>query len=242
MTCAVGQDYWDTAYEDLPLAYSPGVVQFKELFDRYLTPGGTCFEVGCYPGSYLIYLGKRFDYTVSGIDATPFVLSRLPKHLAQHRVRVGRLYHGDFLAFEARRTYDLVCSFGFIEHFADFQEVIVRHIRLVKRPGTLVLACPNLRGIQYMLHRLLDPVNLQRHVLAAMDFARWEETLEASGMTVLYQGYYRTADFWVDTPRQGFLAKVAINSVRKIAQEVDSRTNWPNPLLSPYMISFSRKV
>lgn len=235
------QDYWDAAYEEHPLAYDPEQVQFKELFDQYLKHGGTCFEVGCYPGTYLIYLGKRFDYTVGGIDATPFVLSRLPSHLAKHGVKVNTLYHGDFLGFEFDRTYDVVCSFGFIEHFLNLQEVLVKHIRLVKHYGTLVLACPNFRGIQYVLHRLLDPTNLQRHALNAMNLRGWQETLERNRMKVLYQGYYRTADFWVDTPRQGFLATLAIKHVARIAEKLDRRVNWPNPLLSPYMVSFSRK-
>ena len=241
MAMAVGQDYWDTAYDKLALRYNPDNVQFKELFDRYLKPGNSCFEVGCYPGNYLVYLCRRFGYSANGIDTTPFVLTRLPNFLAEHQVKIGDLYHGDFLKFKFHRTYDVVCSFGFIEHFFNFEEVIEKHIRLVNDSGILVLSCPNFRGMQFVFHRLLDPVNLQHHVLPAMNLRKWKEILERNGMRILYQGYYRTADFWVDTPRQGFLSTVMIKYIQRITKQIDRHLNWPNPLLSPYMISFSQK-
>lgn len=242
MITAVGQDYWDTGYHKLVLKYDPDQIQFKELFERYLKPGGTCFEVGCYPGGYLLHLCSRFGYTANGIDMTPFVLTRLPEFLTQHHVEVGELYHDDFLKFKTSQTYDVVCSFGFIEHFFNYEDVIKKHISLVNNSGMLVLSCPNFRGLQYVFHRVLDPINLQRHVLSAMNLKCWKKILERNGMKVIYQGYYRTADFWVDTPRQGVLPAKVIKYIRRRMKQLDGYLNWPNPLLSPYMISFSQKL
>src|SRR5438094_246606 len=100
MSSAVSQHYWDTLYDNYDTTYDPDGVLFKDLFDRFLTREGTCFEVGCYPGNFLVYLSRRFGYTVSGIDATPYVLTRLPDHLVRHAARVGQFYHGDFLCFQ----------------------------------------------------------------------------------------------------------------------------------------------
>jgi len=242
MLSKVSQSYWDAEYKHLSLHYNPESVIFKELFERHLRPQGNCFEVGCYPGSFLVYLGKHFDFVVNGIDATPYVLDRLPQYLVKNGVKVGKLYHGNFLTFETREVYDVVCSFGFIEHFINFEQIIEKHIRLVKPGGILILSCPNFRRMQYVFHRLLDPVNLQRHVLKVMNLRRWRKVLEGNGMRVIYSGYYRTADFWVDTPRSGRLAKATIRWIKWAAKELNRRVNWPNPLLSPHMISFSRKV
>ncbi len=241
MTDLAAQEYWDKAYEDLTLKYDSDQLILKELFEIFLEPGGSCFEVGCYPGSYLAYLGKRFDYTVSGIDTTPFVLSRLPVFLRDQQVKIGALYHGDFLKFKPQDTYDVVCSFGFIEHFVNFEEVIGKHVQLLHRDGLLVLACPNFTGLQFPLHWLLDRDNLNRHFPPSMDLGRWTKVLEHNGMKILRQGYYKTFDFWVDASRRGCVSHLLIDHIQRIATQIDRRVNWPNSLLSPYIFSFSRK-
>jgi len=241
MHSAVRQEYWDKGYEHLPLIYKPESIEFKDIFHRFLWLGGSCFEVGCYPGNFSIYLARNFEYTVSGIDTTPFLSDRLPKHFSEHSVPIGNLYHEDFMTFTTNHTYDVVCSFGFVEHFSNFEEVIERHIRLVKPHGTLILSCPNFAGLQYFLHRSFDSVNLERHVMEAMNLAKWREVLEQNGMSLLYHGYYRTFDYWSDTPQQGRVASLATTLLSGVGKKIDSLVNWPNRLLSPYMISVSRK-
>ncbi len=116
-----------------------------------------------------------------------------------------------------------------------------KHLRMVAPGGTLIVSCPNFRYAQFVFHRLLDPVNLSRHVLAAMDLSRWRQVLTRNGMEILHHDYYRTAGFWADTPRPGRLASHAVYYVKRINQVIDLRMNYPNRFLSPYMISISRK-
>ena len=242
MSSVVDQEYWDSLYENQQVTYDPNAdILFSELFDRFLKPGGNCFEVGCYPGTFLIHLGRRFGYEVSGIDATPFVLTRMPPRFHQQGVKVGKFYQGDFLEFQPPGLFDVVCSFGFIEHFTNFEKIIDRHIRMVAPGGMLIVSCPNFRYLQFLFHRLLDPVNLRRHVLEAMDLGRWKTVLTQRGMEILHHDYYRTAGFWADTPRRGRWAWHAIYYVKRISQVIDLRVNYPNRFMSPYMISISRK-
>jgi 2-polyprenyl-3-methyl-5-hydroxy-6-metoxy-1,4-benzoquinol methylase len=241
MTSVVSQEYWDSLYENQEPRYDPQTpILFEDLFERFLKPGGTCFEIGCYPGNFLIHLGRRFSYEVSGIDATPFVLTRMPDRLRHHGLKIGNIYQGDFLTIRSDRLYDVVCSFGFIEHFTNFEEVIDKHLHILAPGGTLIISCPNFRYAQFLFHRLLDPVNLRRHVLAAMDLNRWRKVLQKNGMETLHHDYYRTAGFWADTPRSGRLAAHAVYYVKRINQVIDLRINYPNRFLSPYMISISR--
>ncbi len=241
MKTPVEQEYWDDLYQERKLVYEEDGVLFKELFEKYLTPGGECFEVGCFPGNFLIYLGRRFGYRVSGIDATPQVETRMRDYLEGNGVEVGELFRGNFLEFVAPKPYEVVCSFGFVEHFYNFEEIIKLHIKLTKESGTLILSCPNFRGLQYWLHRAFDSVNLRRHVLEAMDLDRWRRVLEANGMEVVHQGYYRTADFWVEAEPRSPIARASTARIRRLFQAVDRRLSWPNPMTSPYMISISKK-
>jgi SAM-dependent methyltransferase len=240
----VQQAYWDRHNEAIALRYDPAHIVFAELFDRYVPPAppdATCFEVGCYPGNFLIHFGRRFGYRASGIDATPLVLDRMRRHLEAHAVVVQRLYQGDFFTFDPSEQCELVCSFGFVEHFERFEDVLERHVALVKPGGLLIVSCPNFRGLQYVLHRALDGANLQRHVLPSMNVRRWRRVLTARGMQVVHDGCYGTMDFWCDSPARTLLQTSAARVVRRAAQALDRRLHWPNRLTSPHLISISRK-
>jgi SAM-dependent methyltransferase len=241
VTSVVAQGFWDSSWAGQDLEYRPELLEFKDLFDAYLPRGGTCFEVGCYPGNYLIYLGQRFGYTVSGVDLTPFVNTRMPGHLANNRVPVGELVHADFLAWTPRSTYDVVCSFGFVEHFEDYAGVIRKHAAMVAPGGALVISCPNLRGIQRLCHGLLDGENLRRHHLPAMDLRRWRAVLVDCGMEILHAGYYRTADFWTDNRLMGPRGRWVERRLITAARWIDRRVRWPNRWTSPYLVCVSRR-
>jgi len=233
--------YWDDIYAARDLRYEPEDVPFKDLFDRFMPQGGTCFEVGCYPGSFLIYLGNRFGYTVSGIDTTPQTESALPQHVRDQGVRVGSITQRDFFTLTEEEQYDVVCSFGFLEHFQNFTDVIERHAMMVRPGGTLFLSCPNFRKLQFLLHRWLDPVNLSRHVLSAMDLAVWEAVLRAKGFQIEFSGYYRTAGFWAEDSPRNIFHRNAMYYARRLLHRIDCRFSFPNSWLSPYMVCIAKR-
>lgn len=221
----------------LALSFNPDLIQFRDVFARYLGRGGTCFEVGCYPGHYLVYLGRQYSYTVSGIDTTPFVLDRLPAYLDGSGVAIGDLYRGDFMTFDPVQQYDVVCSFGFIEHFHNWKSVIEKQASLVRPGGLIIVTCPNFRGLQHLLHAAFDRPNLDRHVLGAMDLRAWASALHALHFVPLYHRHYRTADFWTDSPQRGRVQRAAAAVTSRTMKGIDRRVNFPNALLSPYLVA-----
>ncbi|WP_440950019.1 class I SAM-dependent methyltransferase [Methanosphaerula subterraneus] len=241
MSSIVDQNYWDKGYQNLTLRYNEDSILFKEIFDKYLKPNGTCFEVGCYPGGYLVYLGKKFNYTVNGIDRTPFIEDRLPSFLNSERVKIGHFFNEDFLNFDPPETYDVVCSFGFIEHFSDLDAVIEKHTDLLKPSGILIIACPNFTRGQYIFHRLFDSKNLDRHVVETMSLPRWREILKKNNMEILYDGYYKTINFWTESFPQNFISQKILDIIQKTSNKIDRHVHIPNRWFSPYMISISKK-
>lgn len=241
MSSIVDQNYWDKGYQKLTLRYNEDSILFKEIFDKFLKPNGTCFEVGCYPGGYLVYLGKKFNYTVSGIDRTPFIEDRLPSFINSENVKIGQFFNEDFMHFHSSKTYDVVCSFGFIEHFSDLDTVIEKHIKLVKPSGILILACPNFTRGQYLFHRLFDLKNLDRHVVDTMSLPRWREILKRNNMDILYDGYYKTMEFWTESFPQNNISQRILNIIQRTSNKIDRHIHIPNRWFSPYMISVSKK-
>ncbi len=235
------QGYWDARWGQQPLRYNRAEVLFQDLFARYVQPGADCFEVGCFPGRYMIYLAQEYSCTVSGIDFTGN-FDAMRDLLQREGVEPDRLYNADFLQFQAERAYSFVYSVGFIEHFVHFEDLIARHAALVREGGLLMLACPNFRGpVQYALHYLFDRRDLRKHYLPSMDLQAWQRALERSGMEVLHAGYYRTFRFWVAEDRRPPLMDKAAAFISRGAAWIDRRVNWPNRWTSPHMVCIAIK-
>lgn len=238
-TSADGQ-YWSAMWELRELRYMPDELPFKDVFARHVPRSGDCIEIGCYPGGYLIYLSKQFGLRVHGIDNFPGVGRGFDEYLSRHGANVGAVTEGDFFQFKPTIAYDLVCSFGFIEHFYDFRGVLRRHAALVKPGGLLIITCPNFRRVQFVLHWLFDRSNLRKHVIAAMDMEAWEVTLRECGMEVVEMGYSETFLFWTESSSR--LASWIGRRISRIAMWVNSRIKRPNRFTSPFMYCVAKKV
>lgn len=242
---AAHQSYWDSFHECMEsnLKYDPNQILFKELFEKYIKKGGSCFEIGCHPGNFLIYFAKEFGYKVSGIDMTPSLLKKTPAYIKSNGVVADELICQDFLTYESTKTFDLVCSFGFVEHFSNYEEIIKKHISCVKEGGKLVITAPNLRGLHHIIYLLTDRVSLSAHVLSAMNLRKWRNLLEANNMRLLYHDYYQTAGYvGSPIPIKYRYQRVLIKLYKDLCSKIDERFNYPNRLLSPFLVSISEKI
>lgn len=129
----MSRDFWDQLYSNKNLVYDPRRVFFQDVFRAWVKPGWSCFEVGCYPGRYMIFLAKELQCKVSGIDFTN-QLWRLEEFFAEQGIIPEELHHADFRHWRPHRQYDFVYSLGFIEHFANWEHMLAKHVDLV-RPG-----------------------------------------------------------------------------------------------------------
>ena len=201
------QEHWDETYREAVFETAGLEDEVRRWIERFLPArSGNCFEAGCFPGRYLSVLGER-GWVLNGIDLTPRVDTDLVAWLQTCGYALGSIRRGDFLAPEpALGTYDLVCSFGFIEHFEEVEEVLRRHARLVAPGGLLMVSAPNFSGFwQKTLHRLLDRVNFERHRVRSIDPARWAACVRQLGFEVVFSGRFGRFDFWVEAqPRSRF--------------------------------------
>jgi SAM-dependent methyltransferase len=194
--------FWDRLYANLRLGIAARHKPVRQWIERWVPSGtGTCFEIGCYPGRYLAVFGE-LGYRLSGIDQSSRVLDRLPQWLNSRGYRLGSFHNEDFFEFHQRtkERFQVVCSFGFIEHFSDWRTVLEMHAGLVGSGGLLVVSVPNFRGaVQRRLRELLDHDNLSRHNLATMAPQEWAAHLEPLGFEVQFAGSFGRFDFWSDS-------------------------------------------
>jgi L-malate glycosyltransferase len=195
----IDQSYWDASYQRIKLVRAEKDDPVRQWVETFLPRStGSCIEIGCFPGRYLSIFGE-LGYTLSGIDLTPRVLTDLPEWLRSQGFRTGNFIQRDFFETNLVERFDIVCSFGFIEHFVNYDSVIIRHMQLVKEGGYLVITCPNFSGwLQKALHRLLDKKNVDRHYLPAMNPDKWTDPVQRNGFNILRCGHFGGFDFWVD--------------------------------------------
>lgn len=175
------QEKWES--EDYP-KWDDGSAAFvpewaRVLFDD-LTKyrGGTCLEVGCFPGRYLQYFANTFDMKVEGVDL-----------MAPDDSMTLEIHNVDFFEFSTDKKYDVVCSFGFIEHFEMLGDVIQRHVDLVRDGGMVIMTVPNfVHGWRFRSRRKFDKELFVHHNRNAMMVRNIENVLdgiELNGYTVM---------------------------------------------------------
>jgi SAM-dependent methyltransferase len=178
-------------------------VSAEESFNEAppLDLGGSCLEIGCYPGRYLTVFGD-LGYTLNGIDYAGDVES-MKQWLTDCGYKVNQIIKEDLFCYQFEEKYDVVTSYGFIEHFENWEHVLQLHLNAVADDGYLVLDVPNFVGkFQNFIHRNFNKTSYATHVLKAMYVKDWIPVVENSGFEVLYSGYFGGFAFWIDRPHE----------------------------------------
>lgn len=240
MKTLIQQSEWDASYEKHSFHYNCDQIAFCDLLLRHIPTGGHCLEVGCFPGNFLLFMALEKGCKVSGIDATRH-LPKMMSRFAEHHVDVGAFINQPFETVTADPSFDCVSSFGFIEHFPDFPEVIRHHIEFLKPDGTLIIGLPHFRRLQYVLRSMLDPHTMAGHHLPSMDFDTLAEIIRSHGLEVIAQHYWGTCAYWFDGRRYGQLRKM-MNRVASVTLNfIDRHANLPNRWTSPFMLIVARR-
>jgi len=212
--------YWDEDYRNLKFSKQGKEHSINIFLNKHLKPCSecTCLEMGSYPGPFLASIGD-LGYELNGIDYNSDNDKGLKKWLQESGYKCGNFWVADIFSFNVKKKFDVVCSFGLIEHFTNFEDVILKHVEYVKPGGILIITTPNFRGFfQYLFHRILDYDNLKAHHLPSMRPQKWASLLKRQGFTVEYKGYFGNFGFWIKHPKNpGFAHKFCYKVVSYLA-------------------------
>jgi SAM-dependent methyltransferase len=183
-----GVAYWDHLWKGqaTPDAIDPTSRRITDhvylCFDRFfstsladkLAAGSELLEVGCGRSRWLPYFAKRFGVSVSGIDYSPVGCRQAEAILAKAGTK-GVISCADIFdpPTDLLDRFDVVVSFGVVEHFDRPSECIAMMARFARPGGTLLTLIPNLGGVagmmqKYLCRRIYDlHVVLERDALAA---------------------------------------------------------------------------
>jgi 2-polyprenyl-3-methyl-5-hydroxy-6-metoxy-1,4-benzoquinol methylase len=162
-----------------------------KIFDAYLPQqtGLNILEIGGAPGQFLAYLAKEFGYSANAIDYSTTGCDKMQEAFENANLDVT-IYNRDvFGDLSDLRSFDIVFSMGFIEHFSDLESIVGKHVGLLKKQGILLLGVPNYRGISQAVLKRLAPRKLSMHNLETMDIKSWESFEKKYGLKTIFKAY-----------------------------------------------------
>lgn len=134
-------------------------------------------EVGAYPGQILDWLCRICDLKATGIEFVPAQANALRRTFPSIEI-----LDGDFLSdgcVSSGRTWDVVCSFGLVEHWTDLSIPIRRKMSMVAPGGCCVVGIPLHAGVYGTILRTVDPALHACHGRYSLEALR--ATVEAVG-------------------------------------------------------------
>lgn len=258
-----GKAYWDALWEGQPLP--PPVdptdlrlsntvkLRFHELFQREfasLEAGARLLEVGCARSTWLPYFAREHGLAVAGLDYSEEGCDQARAILARAQVE-GSVVHGDMFAppDDLVGAFDVVVSFGLVEHFSDTAGAHAALAKFLKPGGILVTVIPNMGrsfvgSLQkvldrhvYDVHIPLDRIQLARANLDAGLRLDWCRYFMSCNWNVINISDWRSQTFRLRaTQVQSGMSKVVWWS------EARGLSLRPNRMTSPYIVAIARTV
>ena len=202
--------YWDELWrgDALPAPIDPRLGdianhanrRFDALFRRCFAGLGTAnarlLEIGCARSAWLPYFRREFGFEIVGLDYSSTGCAKAAEILESAGVP-GRIVEADFFdpPSDMQSAFDVVVSFGVIEHFDDTASALAA-CRAYLRPGGMAITIiPNLSGLLGVFQRRIDQKIYDMHL--PLDREQFAEAHQRAGFDVESCAYFLSANWYV---------------------------------------------
>ena len=249
-------EYWEGAWEhtnvpdaiellnDAPENHYYWVLHalFTRALGVHCPPGARLIEIGCGGSRWLPYFHRAFGYDVSGIDYTVAGM-RLSQSILDKAGVSGRIVQGDL--FEPPpdwvEQFDVVVSFGLVEHFENTSQVIFACARYLRPGGQMITLVPTMRGLYGLAYRLFRPAVYRKHIpLCRGTLVRAHAD---AGLNITYGGYVLGLPGLLTAPASSGLPSRMAFAISRFYWRLE-RSGFgvpPNRFTSPYALCIATK-
>lgn len=167
-------DYWENEWEKFDpseeisldekdsknLLYILIAKNLRKVFSlNNIKPNSTFFEIGCGGSRWLPFFAKEFGFKVGGVDYTDSGVAGA-LNACKHSNIKANIIKGDYEQMSSALSgerFDVVASFGFVEHFEDTKQCISHIMKVSKKNGIIITIIPNMAGLYGLGYKLLKP-------------------------------------------------------------------------------------
>jgi 2-polyprenyl-3-methyl-5-hydroxy-6-metoxy-1,4-benzoquinol methylase len=219
----------------------------EKSFDGLETENCSLIEIGAGASDWLPYLHHRFGFVVAGLDYSEVGCRRARDNL-ERTSTPGSIYQADMFDPPPGlvQQFDVVVSFGLVEHFSDTASTLAACSAYGKPGGLIFTLIPNMSGLFGWIYRIFDRKVYDIHVpLSLKDLKRAHRD---AGLEPVLDEHILGLPGVIDRHRDEPVLFRRL--VRKIAFQF-SRIAWAleerglgmpeNAFTSPYMICAARK-
>lgn len=222
------RSFWEKYWSQ----YSPRVIESLWFDDcmNYFPKMGRLIEIGGFPGEVVAFLNKHHQYDVTILDFyTSEEVVRNIEHAYQLSQESIKVIESDFLKYEPDRRYDIVTSYGFIEHFDDTNFILKKHLDLLESGGFLFVSVPNFTGLNGWIQKTFDPNNYKAHNIDCMNLSFLAETARNLGLKDVEVFYQGKPCIWIEpSAKVGFLVKSLVKIISRLLPAFP-RGKWFSP-------------
>lgn len=138
---------------------------FLNVFQELATDGQRILELGCGGSIWLPYFAKEHGFQVTGLDYSKSGCA-LAQKILQNAGIPGEVICADFFQPPEKMiaAYDVVVTFGLVEHFRDTTACLLAIGKFLKSGGLLITFIPNMVGFCGWLQKALNKGIYDLHV------------------------------------------------------------------------------
>lgn len=213
---------------------------FGDILGRIKAEKGyqTAIELGGFPGYYTIYLKKyeNMDTTLFDYFVHPGLVNELLEvnGLKENDINI---IEADLFSYKPETQYDMVLSFGLIEHFKDTKAIIATHLPFLKDNGTLFITLPNFKSINGWVQRKFDRENYDKHYIESMNPALLASYCKELGLKDVESYYHGKFSMWLENKgTQSAMAKAFVKSLWFTGKVFTKLFPFESKALSPYIV------
>lgn len=153
-------------------------------------------EVGCARSQALPVLAKRLGLSVSGIDYSQNGCEQTRVMMEREGVS-GEIYCSDIFSVpdSLKGTFDVVVSFGLIEHFSNTHEIVSALAALLRPGGVILTNIPNMKGTTGFVQKILNRGIYDIHI--PLTPTQLQSAHEAAGLCEVKANYFLSTNYGV---------------------------------------------
>jgi trans-aconitate methyltransferase len=195
-------------------------------------------ELGGFPGYYATYLKKyqQLDTTLFDYYIHQDLINQL---LEKNGLQPGDIHiiEADLFKYQPEKLYDMVLSFGLIEHFNDTKAIIETHLQFLKPGGVLFITLPNFKSVNGWVQRKFDKENYDKHNINSMDLQLLTDCCKQLGLKEIESYYHGRFTVWLENKsEQSKLAKAIVKTIWLAGKVATKIIPVESKSLSPYIV------